>query len=295
MRRYVMVLFGIIGMFGRVACAEPLRVMVSIQPQVYFVKQLGGDLVHVTCLLPAGAFHGMYEPTAAQMKDLSQAALYIRSMLEHELAWWDKIQALNPRMMVVDATQGVELIEGHEHHHGEVEAETEAHHAGEEEHGKDLHIWLSPRNAKIQAENIYQGLIAADPANRAVYAANRDALMQKIDALDHDIRAKFATLKTRTFMVFHPAWGYFAKDYDLEQIAIEVEGKEPSAAEMAQFITLAQDEQVKVIFVQPQTSRRTADIIAKQIGATVELLDPMAEDWLDNLRQAADALANALN
>ena len=294
MKRLLLMFLMIVGMSSNVA-AEPLRVMVSIQPQVYFVKQLGGELVNVTCLLPAGAFHGMYEPTAAQMKDLSQAALYVRSMLEHELAWWDKIQALNPRMIVVDATQGVELIEGHAHHHGEAEAETEAHHEGEEEHGKDLHIWLSPRNATIQAENIYQGLIAADPANRDAYTANRDALMQKIEALDREIRAKLANLKTRTFMVFHPAWGYFAKDYNLEQIPIEVEGKEPSAAEMAQFITLAQDEQVKVIFVQPQTSRRTADIIAQQVGATVELLDPMAEDWLDNLRHTADALANALN
>ncbi len=294
MKRLLLMFLMIVGMSSNVA-AEPLRVMVSIQPQVYFVKQLGGELVNVTCLLPAGAFHGMYEPTAAQMKDLSQAALYVRSMLEHELAWWDKIQALNPRMIVVDATQGVELIEGHAHHHGEAEAETEAHHEGEEEHGKDLHIWLSLRNATIQAENIYQGLIAADPANRDAYTANRDALMQKIEALDREIRAKLANLKTRTFMVFHPAWGYFAKDYNLEQIPIEVEGKEPSAAEMAQFITLAQDEQVKVIFVQPQTSRRTADIIAQQVGATVELLDPMAEDWLDNLRHTADALANALN
>ena len=294
MKRLLLMFLMIVGMSSNVA-AEPLRVMVSIQPQVYFVKQLGGELVNVTCLLPAGAFHGMYEPTAAQMKDLSQAALYVRSMLEHELAWWDKIQALNPRMIVVDATQGVELIEGHAHHHGEAEAETEAHHEGEEEHGKDLHIWLSLRNATIQAENIYQGLIAADPANRDAYTANRDALMQKIEALDREIQAKLANLKTRTFMVFHPAWGYFAKDYNLEQIPIEVEGKEPSAAEMAQFITLAQDEQVKVIFVQPQTSRRTADIIAQQVGATVELLDPMAEDWLDNLRHTADALANALN
>ena len=294
MKRLLLMFLLIVGMSSNVA-AEPLRVMVSIQPQVYFVKQLGGELVNVTCLLPAGAFHGMYEPTAAQMKDLSQAALYVRSMLEHELAWWDKIQALNPRMIVVDATQGVELIEGHAHHHGEAAAETEAHHEGEEEHGKDLHIWLSLRNATIQVENIYQGLIAADPANRDAYTANRDALMQKIEALDREIRAKLANLKTRTFMVFHPAWGYFAKDYNLEQIPIEVEGKEPSAAEMAQFITLAQDEQVKVIFVQPQTSRRTADIIAQQVGATVELLDPMAEDWLDNLRHTADALANALN
>ncbi|GAK54375.1 periplasmic solute-binding protein [Candidatus Moduliflexus flocculans] len=292
MKRLVLLLLLIVGISLNVA-AEPLRVMVSIQPQVYFVKQLGGDLVNVTCLLPAGAFHGMYEPTAAQMKDLSQAALYIRSMLEHELAWWDKIQALNLRMIVVDATQGVELIEGHEHHHGEADAD--AHHDGKEEHGKDLHIWLSPRNAKIQTENIYQGLIAADPANRDAYTANRDAFLQKIDALDQEIQSKLATLKTRTFMVFHPAWGYFARDYELEQIPIEVEGKEPSAAEMAQFIKLAQDEQVKVIFVQPQTSSRTAEIIAKQVRAKVELLDPMAEDWLENLRKTADALANALN
>lgn len=292
MKRLLLPFLLIVGMSLNTA-AEPLRVVVSIQPQVYFVKQLGGDLVNVTCLLPAGAFHGMYEPTAAQMKELSQAALYVRSMLEHELAWWDKIQALNPRMTVVDATQGVELIEGHEHHHGEADAD--AQHDGEAEHGKDLHIWLSPRNAKIQAENIYQGLIAADPANRETYTANRDALLQKIDALDMEIQGKLANLKTRTFMVFHPAWGYFANDYKLEQIPIEVEGKEPSAAEMAQFITVAKDEQVKVIFVQPQTSRRTADIIAKQVGATVELLDPMAEDWLENLRKTADALANALN
>ncbi len=293
MKRFFLVSFVVLGIFARVAAAEPLRVMVSIQPQVYFVEQLGGDLVNVTCLLPAGAFHGMYEPTAAQMKDLSQAALYVRSMLEHEVAWWEKIQALNSRMAVVDATQGVELIEGHAHHHGETE--TEAPHESKDTPALDLHIWLSPRRAKIQAENIYQGLIAADPANRDVYTANRDAFIEKIDALDQEIQGKLANLKTRTFMVFHPAWAYFAADYALEQIPIEVEGKEPSAAEMAQFITLAQQEQVKVIFVQPQTSRRTAEIIAKQVGATVEPLDPMAEDWLENLRRTADALAAALS
>ena len=268
---------------------EPVRVIVGIDPQLYFVKQLGGELVTVTSLLPSGSFHGVYEPNAAQMKKLSEAQMFVRSRVEYEEAWWSKIQAANQEMLVVDATAGIEFLKGH-HHHDERDAEE-----GEsKEAGDDPHVWLSPRLAKIQIENIYEGLITVDPENQSAYASNKHGLLKAVDELDRKIRAQLAELDTRTFMVFHPAWSYFAAEYHLKQIAIEGEGKEPSAAELADFIKIAQEEQVKVIFVQPQTSSRTASIIAKQIGEKVELLDPMSADWLKNLRRTAEALSSAL-
>ena len=268
---------------------EPVRVIVGIDPQLYFVKQLGGELVTVTSLLPSGSFHGVYEPNAAQMKKLSEAQMFVRSRVEYEEAWWSKIQAANQEMLVVDATAGIEFLKGH-HHHDEQDAEEDE----TKEAGDDPHVWLSPRLAKIQIEHIYEGLITVDPENEAAYASNKNGLLKAVDELDRKIRAQLAELETRTFMVFHPAWSYFAAEYDLKQIAIEAEGKEPSAAELAEFIKIAQEEQVKVIFVQPQTSSRTANIIAKQIGAKVELLDPMSADWLKNLRRTAEALSSAL-
>ena len=268
---------------------EPVRVIVGIDPQLYFVKQLGGELVTVTSLLPSGSFHGVYEPNAAQMKKLSEAQMFVRSRVEYEEAWWSKIQAANQEMLVVDATAGIEFLKGH-HHHDEQDAEEDE----TKETGDDPHVWLSPRLAKIQIEHIYEGLITVDPENEAAYASNKHGLLKAVDELDRKIRAQLAELDTRTFMVFHPAWSYFAAEYDLKQIAIEAEGKEPSAAELAEFIKIAQEEQVKVIFVQPQTSSRTANIIAKQIGAKVELLDPMSADWLKNLRRTAEALSSAL-
>lgn len=268
---------------------EPVRVIVGIDPQLYFVKQLGGELVTVTSLLPSGSFHGVYEPNAAQMKKLSEAQMFVRSRVEYEEAWWSKIQAANQEMLVVDATAGIEFLKGH-HHHDEQDAEEDE----TKEAGDDPHVWLSPRLAKIQIEHIYEGLITVDPENEAAYASNKHGLLKAVDELDRKIRAQLAELDTRTFMVFHPAWSYFAAEYDLKQIAIEAEGKEPSAAELAEFIKIAQEEQVKVIFVQPQTSSRTANIIAKQVGAKVELLDPMSADWLKNLRRTAEALSSAL-
>jgi zinc transport system substrate-binding protein len=148
---------------------------------------------------------------------------------------------------------------------------------------------------KIQAEHIYQGLIAADPDHQAMYAANKDALMSALDGLDAEIQARLGTLSVQKFMIFHPAWTYFAHDYDLEQIPVEVEGKEPSAKEMAELMEIAEREQIAVIFAQPQTSRRSADTIARQIGARVDVLDPLAADWLDNMRSVANALAEALS
>jgi zinc transport system substrate-binding protein len=276
-------------MFSPAKASESLQVAVSILPQVYFVEQIGGDLVDVLCMLPEGGLPHIYEPTAQQMKQLSQADLYVRIKVDFENAWWEKMVSANPTMHVVDSTEGVESLEGHAHKHHEQEADHQKH------RGRDPHIWLSPRMVKIQAENIYQGLIAVDLEHKDTYTANKEAFLSTLDRLDADIRARLANLKTRKFMIFHPAWSYFAREYDLEQIPIEIEGKEPSAREMAELMKIAKKESVSAIFVQPQTSRRSAGIIAKQIGAQVEILDPLAADWSDNMHRVSALLAETLS
>ena len=248
-----------------------IRIMVSILPQAYFVKRIGGDKVEVTVMVPPGANPATYEPTASQMKALVQAKMYVRIRVPFEYAWMDRIAAANRHMLIVDSTKGIKRIED------------------------NPHIWLSPRLVKIQAENIYQGLAQVDPANKDFYAQNKEEFLRELDILDREIAETLTGVKGRKFMVFHPSWTYFARDYGLEQIPIEIEGKEPSAAELARLIEMAKTNGIKVIFVQPQFSSKSAEAIAQQIGGKVVSIDPLAGDWANNLRNVAQTFAQALS
>lgn len=272
--------------------SEKVQVAVSILPQTYFVRQIGGDLVDVTCMIPEGGTPHIYEPRSQQMRFLSSADMYVRIKVDFENAWWEKMTVANPEMLIVDSTQGVEFIKENEDHKGHNHKEEEN---ASDHKGRDPHIWLSPRMVKIQAEHIYQGLITVDPKHQETYKANKEAFLQSLDVLDNEIRTRLANVKARKFMIFHPAWSYFARDYGLEQIPIEIEGKEPSAKEMAGLMTIARKEHITVIFVQPQASRRSADTIARQIGAEVRILNPLAAHWMKNMRYMANTLAETLS
>jgi len=270
-----------------------VQVVVSILPQTYFVEQIGGNFVDVMCLLPEGGTPHFYEPKPQQMKFLSRADMYVRIKVDFENAWWDKISATNFDMLIVDSTKGIEFNDGQHQHR---DSQTRHHDEKAIFHDDlDPHIWLSPRMVKTQAEQIYQGLIKVDPEHRDIYKANKEAFVQSLGILDNEIRAKLANVNPRHFMVFHPVWSYFAKDYNLEQIPIEIDGKEPSAREMVELMRMALEKQITVIFLQPQANRRTADIIAKQIGAKVKILDPLAPQWLNNMRRVMDAFVETLS
>lgn len=288
-----------------------VQVMVSIPPQIYMVKGIGGDLVDVTSMLPPGGFPHTYEPTPQQMRQLSRADLYVRIHVEFEDAWWSKMAAVNPDMAVVDSVAGIERLPGghahasdaddehhHEAEHDEAEHDEHQHDAehddGHDHQGGDPHVWLAPDLVKQQVEVISEALLQIDPANAERYRAGKAALLEEIDAVDQEIRAMLANLSSRTFLVFHPSWSYFARAYNLEQLAIEVEGKEPSAVEMTQIMKTANEHAITVIFVQPQTNRRSVDTIARQIGAGVAVIDPLSPEWADNLRAVAQALKTAL-
>ncbi len=264
-----------------------LDVTVSIAPQKYFVERVGGRHVRVSVMVGPGAEPHTYEPKPEQLKALSLARAYLRIGIEFEDAWMARFTAANPNMLVVDTTEGIErlpMTAPHEHGAGE------AHHEGE----LDPHVWLSPALVKVQAQNIYATLAQLDPAHQADYQANLAAFHQDIDALDAEIRQTLAGVQAKKFMVFHPAWGYFARDYGLEMIPVEVGGQEPSAAELSALITEAKEEGIKVVFAQPEFSTRAAQTIAQEIGGEVLLISPLAEDWLGNLRVVAQTFARVL-
>lgn len=316
--------------FGSANAVERLSVFVSIVPQKYFVQQIGKDLVDVKIMVKPGASPATYEPKPRQMAELSNAKLYFSIGVPFENAWLKKISASNPDMKVIHTDHGIEKIamEAHHHHdeehhrdnhkgerHGEdhhdgkhhkYEHPHEAHHKedhhGDEHHsedhhdhtGLDPHIWLSPALVKIQAKTILKALQVADPSHKKAYEANYNSFVADIDALDKELKQIFAGKEGLQFMVFHPAWGYIAHDYGLRQVPIEIEGKDPKPAQLKELIKHAKEEGIKVIFVQPQFSTKSAKTIAGEIGGQVAFANPLAEDWMANLRMIAGKFKGAL-
>lgn len=255
-----------------------LGVVVTILPQAEFVEKVSGDRVKVTVMVPPGASPHTYEPKPAQMKALAEARMYAKvgSGVEFELVWLEKLLANNKEMTVVDCSEGVELRE----------TVTEDEHEGEDEHqgGMDPHIWMSPANVRIIVQNICDGLIEVDPANRHYYEQNRDAYLQELAGIDREIRDGLSGVKNRQFMVYHPAFGYFAGEYDLDMIPVEIGGKEPTAASLTRLIEQAKARGITVIFVEPQFDPKSAEVIAEAIAGSVVSIDPLAEDYIGNLR-----------
>lgn len=245
-------------------------VVVSVVPQATFVTRIAGERVKVVVMIPPGAGE-LYEPTMADMQAAAEARLYVKvghPAFAFERAWLDRL--IGPKTMVVDGSAGMSKREG------------------------DPHVWVSPAQVRVMARNIEEALAEIMPEERTVFEANLAAFEQEIDTLDTDIRTMLAPCKGKAFFVFHPAWGYFAEEYGLVQIAVEEEGKEPSAAAMAETIEAARAAGAKAVFVQPQFPTRSAQMVADEIGATVIQADPLAADWSSNLREVSRRLAEVL-
>ena len=253
-----------------------LTLTVSILPQKYFVERIGGEHVTVNVMVQPGESPATYEPKPEQMTALAESAAYISIGVPFESSWLEKIQAANTDMVMVDTTQGIDRIPT-------------------SSGGFDPHIWLSPKLVKVQAETIQTALAEIDPDHAEEYKANLDAFIADIDALDADIRATLDGLDSNKFIVFHPAWSYFAQDYGLEMVSIEVNGQEPSAQELANVIETAVTENIKVIFVQPEFSQEDAETIASEIDGATLAISPLNPDWLSNLQNVAETFAAALS
>ena len=248
-----------------------LPVAVSVLPQKTFVEAVGGEAVTVQVLVAKGYDPALYEPRPRQLARLSQAQLYVRAGVPFEAAWLPRFRQLNPRMRILDMREGLPLIplaEG----------------------GGDPHVWTDPTLVKAHAARLRDALTALDPANGPRYAAGYQAFAERLDALDEALARRLAPLQGRAFLVFHPAWSYFARRYGLRQLAVEQEGKEPNARSLAALIDQARALNIRAVFVQPQHAGGTARVVAKALGARLVSIDPLAEDYFATLRKMADLL-----
>ena len=280
------ILSGIVG-FSSLVYAN-VDVIVSIVPQQTFVEKIGGDKVNITTMVKAGSSPHSYEPKPSQMKALSHAEVYFLVKVEFEKAWLKRFAEHNKKIQFSDMTKGVKLMNMQKHSHG-----NNLKYHEEESHLSDPHIWTSPKNVKIMAKNIYNTLANIDSKNRAYYEKNYKIFLEEIENTDLKIRNILSSLPLESkFMVFHPSWGYFAKEYGLIQLAIEVEGKEPKPKMLERIIKKSRVEQVKVIFAQKEFSDKSARAIASELNIKVLKETPLAKDWSNNLIKMADAIAN---
>lgn len=260
-----------------------INVIVSILPQKEFVSAVGGEHISVVELIPPGGSPATYDPSPQDLIAIEEADIYFRvGYIPFETSHIEAIQSTNPELIIVDTSKGINTrnIDGSE---------------GHKQASTDPHIWLSPGLVKEQVENIYAGLSEFDPDNALEYRANADAYISRLEGLDKELSNAFSDLNSDVLMVFHPAWGYLADDYGLEQIAIESEGKDPSPGELQEIIELANEKNINVIFVQEQFDKSIAESVAEEIGAVVVQINPLAEDYITNMESIGEVISSYLS
>jgi zinc transport system substrate-binding protein len=271
--------------------AEPVEVFAGIPPVAYLVERIGGDRVHVDVFIQPGQDPHTFEPAPKQIQALGKAKLFFKVGIENQLL--EKIRGVHPEMTVVDTAFGIKkrLLAADSSVAGGDHADQNSRGHSPEE--LDPHVWLSPPLVKIQAANIAAALEKIDPDGAAFFKANLLELHRELDAADAKIRQALKPYAGRTFYVFHPAFGYFGDCYHLKQEAIEAEGKQPSPKQLRELIQKATAEHAKVIFVQPQFDRHSAQAVADAIGGRVVPINDMEKDILANLQEMAGKIGKA--
>jgi zinc transport system substrate-binding protein len=258
-------------------------ISVSIIPQQYFIEQLSGDLAEVNVMIPPGASPATYEPTVSQLVKLDRCAVYMRiGYVGFEQSWMEKITSVNPGMKIVDLSEGVEII-------GEDAGDGGDHH-GHAHHGSDPHIWMSTINARIIARNIHKELLLLFPGEKEYLKAKFDLFSHSLDSLHQAISGKLEGIENRTFMIYHPALTYYARDYALEQLSLEIDGKSPSPLHLKEMTDLARVNHISKILIQSQFDRKNAEILARETGSEIIQFDPLDLQWGDQMYYIAEQL-----
>ena len=260
--------------------SEKAIITVTLEPLRYFTEAIAGENYQVVSMVPKGSSPESYDPTPQQLVNLSKSQAYFRiGHIGFEQAWMKKLEANCPDMKVYDTSKGVDLIRDKGHWHGD------HFHEG----GVEPHIWNSTQNALIIADNIYQALCELDSTHQADYKNRLDSLKQSIQQTDAETR-KLLENADSTFLIYHPALSYFARDYGLKQISIEEGGKEPSPAQLKKLIETCRNENVHTIFVQQEFDQRNAQLIANELGINIVSINPLSYDWTEEMLRTAKAL-----
>lgn len=266
-------------------------ITVTIEPLRYFTEVIAGDKFNVVSIVPDGNSPETYDPTPQQMVNLSKSIAYLRiGYIGFEQSWMERLQENFPQLRFYDTSAGVRLI--HRQCPPSHDEKTEKDYA--HVHSVEPHIWNSTENAKIIADNICNALIELDNKNTEYFRSNLDSLTRIIERTDETIKS-IITDANKVFLIYHPALTYFARDYGLEQISIEEEGKEPSPAHLQSLIKLCKEKNAGIIFVQQEFDMRNAETIAKELGVEVVRVNPLNYDWTEEMVNTAKALSTKYN
>jgi zinc transport system substrate-binding protein len=258
-------------------------VTVSIPPFRYFVEKIGGHDFEVNVMVPAGSNPHIYEPVPAQIDKLSKSKAYISNgFLGFEQTWLNRFYEINKTMVRLSLGDNIDpIISKHDHE-------------GTHAEGADPHYWVSPKCAMKMASAVKGLLCDLNPQDGKMYESNYDSLMSVIEGVDRLAREMFSEDAGSSFMIYHPNLAYLARDYGLEEISVEFEGKEPPPSRLKELIDLAREREIKTIFVQKEYDTKNAKAIAGEIGADLEIIDPLSADWYRSTVDIITALHNSI-
>lgn len=266
------------------------RISVTIEPQRYFVERIVGDLFDIHTVVPVGQSPETYDPAPHEMVSIAQSSAYFQiGKIGFEQVWMKTIKENNPDVLFFDLSKGIDWLGSacnHNHDTGADDHDHGHHHHG----GVDPHIWNSTIAAKLIAQNTLNAALELDPEHKDVYQENYRRLVNEIETTEQLLHEKLDTLSRRTFIIYHPALTYFADEFNLNQFAIEEEGKEPSAASMKKLVDEAKEANVRVVFVQQEFDRKHAELLAKEIGARIVSINPLDGQWKEQMLYMADEL-----
>ncbi|EHU7002793.1 zinc ABC transporter substrate-binding protein [Campylobacter coli] len=275
------------------AFGKPI-ISVSIPPQAFFVEKIAKDSVEINILIPPNSDEHTMEFKPQALKKLEQSEIYFLADLELEKILEKKFKSVLKNVKIVNINEGIHLLEGGHDHEHEHDHDHDRHHAEEHDEHNDPHVWLDPILVKKLAQNITQALVQSFPNNKEFYEANLANFLKELDQMDAQIAEKLKNIKRNEFIVYHPSWAYLAKRYNLVQIPVEIDGKEPKSKDLQNLIKLAKEKDIRVIFVRPGFPENSAKVLAKELNAQIVSINHLARNWDEELLKSIQALSSAL-
>lgn len=251
-----------------VVVSDKTQIAVSFSTYKNFVEVIGGEKVEVISMLPSGISPAEYDPIPTSLMTLSKAEYYfsVGNFFEFEKIWIEKLKGVNSSIIIHDTSEDVEEV--HHNHH----------------------VWNGTSEVKTITNNIKNILCGIDSANKNYYESNYAKYLSKLDSVDNYVIKQFEELKNLTILTYHPAWLYYAETYGLEQLSVEDHGKEPNTKDLIELIKKARELKLRAVFIQPQFSSNTAEVIARDINAELVVIDPLPENFINNLVDITDKI-----
>jgi ABC-type metal ion transport system, periplasmic component/surface adhesin len=294
MKQIILLFTALWGVLSMSSCGERQIdenvVSVTIEPQRFFAEKIAGDRFIIKTVVPSGQNPEMYDPTPQQMVQVSRSRAYLKiGHIPFETAWMPSVKANSPGLDVFDMSEGMLLIEQHPHDHDHADGEDHCHHSHV---GADPHTWSSISGAKTIAWNTLNAFTSIDKENTEYYWNNYNKLIALIDSVDMEIKTLIEPLSNRSFIIYHPSLTYFAREFQLEQLSIEMEGKEPSPSQLKRLIDTSKKSGAKVVFVQQEFDKKNAEVVSNETDCKLVVINPLSYNWDEEIIHIAKSLAD---